>query len=220
MLICIEKVIETALLDTWKEAIVAAPEIFADGTKTAGWQARDVKRNQQAEGELAGRIVAMAQEKLLAHPMFKAAAQPKAIIKTMLSKYQAGNGYGLHVDEPLMAGQRVDLSFTLFLSAPETYQGGALILESPAGEESYKLNAGSLVLYPTTVLHRVEDVTSGTRLAIVGWVRSFIRNPQDRETLFDLENLITSLRAANANRAAIDVALKIKANLMQRWLED
>lgn len=220
MLICIEKVIETALLDTWKEAIVAAPEIFADGTKTAGWQARDVKRNQQAEGELAGRIVAMAQEKLLAHPMFKAAAQPKAIIKTMLSKYQAGNGYGLHVDEPLMAGQRVDLSFTLFLSAPETYQGGALILESPAGEESYKLNAGSLVLYPTTVLHRVEDVTSGTRLAIVGWVRSFIRNAQDRETLFDLENLITSLRAANANRAAIDVALKIKANLMQRWLED
>ncbi len=220
MLICIENIIENALLNTWTDAIVAAPEIFADGAKTAGWQAREVKRNQQAEGELASRIIAMAQEKLLAHPMFKAAAQPKTIIKTLLSKYQSGNAYGLHVDEPLMAGQRVDLSFTLFLSAPESYEGGALIIESPAGQEHYKLNAGSLVLYPTTALHRVEEVTSGSRLAIVGWVRSFIRIAQDRETLFDLENLIASLRVTQTNRAAIDVALKIKANLMQRWLED
>jgi len=220
MLICIENVIDLAMLNAWREAIVAAPDMFADGAKTAGWQAREVKRNQQGQGEVATRITNMAQEKLLAHPVFKAASQPKTIIRTLLSKYEVGMAYGSHVDEALMVGQRVDLSFTLFLNDPESYDGGALIIENLTGEESYKLNAGSVVLYSTTALHRVEEVKSGTRLAIVGWVRSLIRNPQDRETLFDLENLTASLRTAKADRAMIDAALKIRANLMQKWLED
>jgi PKHD-type hydroxylase len=220
MLICIENVIDLPMLNTWMEAIAAAPQIFTDGAQTAGWQAKAVKRNQQASGELANRITTLAQEKLLANPVFKAAAQPKTIIKTLLSKYQTGQAYGSHVDEPMMVGNRVDLSFTLFLSDPKTYDGGALIIENPSGEQSYKLMAGSLVLYPTTALHRVGEITSGKRLAIVGWVRSLIRNAQDRETIFDIENLIASLRSTHAERALIDQALKIRANLLQRWIED
>jgi PKHD-type hydroxylase len=220
MLICIENVIDLPMLNTWMEAIAAAPQIFTHGAQTAGWQAQAVKRNQQASGELANRITTLAQEKLLANPVFKAAAQPKTIIKTLLSKYQTGQAYGSHVDEPIMVGSRVDLSFTLFLSDPKTYDGGALIIENPSGEQSYKLKAGSLVLYPTNTLHRVEEITSGKRLAIVGWVRSLIRNTQDRETIFDIENLIASLRSTHAERALIDQALKIRANLLQRWIED
>ncbi len=220
MLICIENVIDLAMLNAWRDAIVAAPDMFADGAKTAGWQAKAVKRNHQAEGEIATRITQLAQEKLLAHPVFQAAAQPKTIVRTLLSKYLASQAYGAHVDEPVMAKSRIDLSFTLFLSDPASYEGGALIIENPAGEESYKLNAGSLVLYPTTALHRVEDVKSGERIAIVGWVRSFIRDSQNREVIFDLENLIASLRGTHADRALINSALKIRANLMQQWVED
>ncbi len=220
MLVCIENIIGNGILATLRDKIAAAPDLFVDGATTAGWHAKSVKHNQQGQGDLAKRISTIIEERLLANPVFKAAAQPKAIIKTLLSRYQPGMSYGTHVDEPLMGASRVDLSFTLFLNAPETYDGGALIIENTEGEASYKLAAGSLVLYPTTALHRVEEVTKGERLVVVGWVRSFIRNAQNREVIFDLENLIASLRASNADRSLIDRALKVKANLMQQWLED
>jgi len=220
MLICIENIIGTGMLATLREKIAAAPELFVDGASTAGWHAKAVKNNEQGQGDLAKRIDAIVEEKLHANPLFKAAAQPKAIIKTLVSRYQPGMSYGTHVDEPMMAGSRVDLSFTLFLNAPETYDGGALIIENTEGEASYKLAAGSLVLYPTTALHRVEEVTKGERLVVVGWVRSFIRSAANREVIFDLENLIASLRKSEADRAVIDRALKVKANLMQQWADD
>jgi PKHD-type hydroxylase len=119
-----------------------------------------------------------------------------------------------------MAGIRTDLSFTLFLSDPDSYDGGALVIDGSDGENEVKLPAGSLVLYPTTTLHRVQEVTRGERLAVVGWVRSFIRNAEDREILFDLENVIASLRSNNADRALLDHILKIRANLLRKWVED
>jgi PKHD-type hydroxylase len=218
MLICIENIILAGMLETLRAKIATAA--FVDGSTTAGWHAKAVKNNAQAQGDMAARISTIVEERLNANPVFKSAAQPKAIIKTLLSKYQAGQGYGNHVDEPMMAQSRVDLSFTLFLSDPTTYEGGALIIENPSGAESFKLKAGSLVLYPTTALHRVEEIKSGERLAVVGWVRSLIRDGQNRETIFDLENLIANLRSTNADRAMIDQALKIRANLLQRWIED
>jgi PKHD-type hydroxylase len=218
MLICIDDIIPPGMLETLRSKIAEAQ--FVDGATTAGWHAKSVKNNEQAQGDIAIRISTIVEERLNANPVFKAAAQPKTIIKTLLSKYQPGQAYGTHVDEPMMAGQRVDLSFTLFLSDPKTYEGGALIIQSPVGEESYRLDAGSLVLYPTTSLHRVEKVTTGERFVVVGWVRSLIRDAQNRETIFDLENLIASLRSTNADRTMIDQALKIRANLMQKWVED
>jgi PKHD-type hydroxylase len=193
---------------------------FEHGGQTAGWHAKDVKNNEQAEGADSEAVRKLVETTLLAHPVFKAAAQPKLIIKTLVSRYKPGMSYGTHVDEPLMAGIRTDLSFTLFLSDPKTYDGGALVIDGSDGENEVKLPAGSLVLYPTTTLHRVQEVTRGERLAVVGWVRSFIRNAEDREILFDLENVVVSLRSNNADRALLDHTLKIRANLLRKWVED
>jgi hypothetical protein len=107
--------------------------------------------------------------------------RPKALSPLLFSRYEKGMHYGSHVDDALMDGMRTDVSFTLFLSDPKSYDGGALAIESTSGEESFKLAAGSLVAYPSTSLHQVAAVTRGARLAAVGWARSFIRDPARRE---------------------------------------
>jgi PKHD-type hydroxylase len=193
---------------------------FELGHQTAGWHAKGVKNNQQAIGADSEAVRKMVEAKLNAHPVFKAAAQPRQIIKTLVSRYQAGMSYGSHIDEPLMAGIRTDLSFTLFLSDPNSYDGGALVIETSDGANEVKLPAGSMVLYPATTLHHVSEITRGERLAVVGWVRSFIRNAEDRDILFDLENLVVSLQASGADRAVLNHVLKIRANLMRKWVED
>jgi PKHD-type hydroxylase len=108
----------------------------------------------------------------------------------------------------------------LFLSAPESYGGGELVVEGNDGETAVKLPAGSLVLYPTTSLHRVNPVTRGERLAVVGWVRSYIRSPEQRETLFDLDSVVAALREAHVERATLDRLFKVRANLLRMWAED
>ena len=129
--------------------------------------------------------------------------------------------YGSHVDDALMHGMRTDVSFTLFLSDPDSYDGGALVIESPAGEDDVKLPAGSLVAYPSTTLHRVAPVTRGARLAAVGWVRSFVRDPgasasfsststRARQRLFEREG----------KTAEFDLLSKTSANLLRMWAED
>ena len=193
---------------------------FHDGKSTAGAHARTVKNNEQAANEAAAPVLKKVETALLAHPVFKAAALPKSFVKLMVSRYRPGMHYGTHVDDPLMLGTRTDLSFTLFLNPPETYAGGELVIEENGGDRSFKLTAGSLILYPTTSLHRVEEVTSGERLAVVGWVRSFLRDPQQRELLFDLENTIASLKAENASRPVLDHIFKIRANLLRMWATD
>ena len=113
--------------------------------------------------------------------------RPKALTPLVFSRYGGGQAYGSHVDNPLMGGIRTDVSFTLFLAEPEAYDGGALVIESPSGEDAVKLPAGHMVVYPSTALHRVEPVTRGERVAAVGWAQSHIRDAAQRELLFDLE---------------------------------
>jgi PKHD-type hydroxylase len=127
--------------------------------------------------------------------------------------------YGRHADDAFMDGTRVDLSFTLFLSAPDSYKGGELIVEEPAGERLIKLPAGALVLYPSASLHRVAEVTKGERRAAVGWVRSLVRSPEDRETLFDVA-LALRQAEASGDRALTDRLLKIQGALLRRWGDD
>lgn len=203
-----------------RDKILKHPEAFEDGRKTAGWHARDVKHNEQAKGNVASSILEFAEGRLLANPVFKAAANPKRFVRLLVSRYRPGMAYGTHVDDALMGGVRTDLSFTLFLSDPEAYDGGALVVEGNDGETDVKLPAGSLVLYPTTTLHRVEEVTRGERIAIVGWVRSFIRAHDDREILFDLENVIADLRGSGIDRAILNRLFKVRANLIRKWAED
>jgi PKHD-type hydroxylase len=128
--------------------------------------------------------------------------------------------YGTHVDDALMGGMRTDISFTLFLSDPESYDGGELVTESHAGEQPFKLPAGSLVLYPSTTLHRVEPVTRGSRLAAVGWVRSLVRDPARRELLFDLDTARKALFDRDGKSPEFDLLSKCGANLLRMWAED
>jgi PKHD-type hydroxylase len=193
---------------------------FTTGKATAGHHARDVKDNEQATSETASPVLKKVEQALLANPVFKAAASPKSIIKLMVSRYLAGMQYGTHVDDPMMNGIRTDLSFTLFLSDPATYDGGSLVIEDNDGDRSFKRDAGSLILYPATSLHHVEAVTSGERLAVVGWVRSFLRDGAQRELVFDLENTIATVRAEHASRPVLDQLYKIRANLLRMWIED
>jgi PKHD-type hydroxylase len=194
---------------------------FVSGSGTAGWAARQVKRNAQA---IADPCVEGWRERigarLVGHPLFALAAQPKRIIGPMLTRYRPGDAYGAHVDEAFMDGSRTDLSFTLFLDDPEGYDGGDLVIETSAGEDAYKPAAGCLVLYPATTLHRVAPVTRGTRHAAVGWVRSHIRSAEQRELLFDLETARRRLFEAAGKTADFDLLSKCAANLARMWSED
>jgi PKHD-type hydroxylase len=198
-----------------------ASATFVDGRSTAGWAAKLVKANLQAErGPLLDAVSGMVERRLAAQPVFTLALRPKTVLGPLFSRYEAGHEYGLHVDDALMGGMRTDCSFTLFLSPPESYDGGELIISTSAGEDAYKLAAGSLVAYPSSSLHRVAPVTRGVRLAAVGWVRSYIRDAGQRELLFDLETARRRLFDREGKSEDGDLLAKCAANLARLWSED
>ncbi|MEO1304954.1 MAG: Fe2+-dependent dioxygenase [Pseudomonadota bacterium] len=197
---------------------------WRDGAETAGKTAREVKRNQQADltSRMGVKLRDLLQQALTKNPVFQAAAQPKQMSKLLVSRTEAGGGYGLHVDNafmPVRDGQmRTDLSFTLFLSAPETYEGGELVIEHSGQTISAKPGAGDLILYPSTSLHQVQTVTAGTRLVCVGWIESQIPRADDREALFDLTNLKAELAKDHDPQSPIMLTLsKTLANLKRRF---
>jgi len=220
MMLCIGDVFDQA------EATALRSEVdhlrFEDGRATAGWAARLVKDNEQAHPDsdrlelLRSRIA----ERILQNEIFQLAVRPKALTPLMISRYRAGKQYGTHVDDALMGGMRTDVSFTLFLAEPKTYEGGALVIESAAGEQEFKLAAGSMVVYPSNTLHRVAPVQNGIRVAAVGWARSFIRSTERREILFDLENARRDIFDAHGKTPAFDQLSKCNANLLRLWVDD
>ncbi len=221
MLLQIAQVLPPTLLEQCLSLAQTGAQ-FVDGKQTAGWHAKERKNNLQARPDVALKAVfAQVEKALLGHQLVNAAARPKAIVRLLLSRYQAGMSYGTHVDDAIMSGQRTDLSFTLFLNAPEQYEGGSLVIDEPAGERAFKMEPGSMLLYPSTSLHRVEPVTSGERLVIVGWIRSLVRDAQEREILFDLERIIAAQRAKQAaDDPALELLLKTRSNLLRKWAED
>ena len=195
---------------------------FVDGRATAGFAARTVKNNQQAESsdrslETIRKLVA---ERIVGNEVFRLAVRPKALSPLLFSRYQRGMHYGSHVDDALMDGMRTDVAFTLFLSDPKSYGGGELTIEGTSGEDTFKLDAGSLVAYPATSLHYVADVTRGARLAAVGWARSFVRDQARRELLFDLDTARRQMFARDGKSAEYDLVSKSLANLLRMWVED
>ena len=195
---------------------------FVDGRVTAGFAARTVKHNLQAEGsdrslETIRKLIA---ERILGHEVFRMAVRPKKLGQLLFSRYSKGMHYGPHVDDPLMEGMRTDVAFTLFLSEPASYAGGELTIDSAGGEESFKLAAGSLVAYPATSLHCVQRVRRGTRLAAVGWTRSFVREAARRELLFDLDRARRAMFARDGKSPQFDLVSKSVANLLRMWAED
>lgn len=206
---------ETAVL-----AETAAGLPFDDGRATAGRFAKEVKANDQAAASPErDAILSKVEQSLRAHPLFRAAARPKAMTPLILSRYRAGQTYGLHVDDAVMGGLRTDLSFTLFLADPASYEGGALIVEDTLEQRAIKLRAGDAILYPSGSLHRVEPVTRGTRLAVVGWVQSLIRDPARREILFDLDRAVETVFAQEGKTELFDRLAKSRSNLLRLWAE-
>ena len=206
-------------LATVRAALARA--VFVDGRATAGFAARLVKNNRQAANdrklETVRKLVA---ERMMGNEVFRLAVRPKALTPLLFSRYEPGMNYGSHVDDALMDGMRSDVSFTLFLSEPGSYDGGELVIESASGEDAVKLAAGSLVAYPSTALHHVAPVTRGERLAAVGWARSFIRDAAQRELLFDLDTARRTMFAERGKSAEFDLVSKSVANLMRMWAED
>jgi len=192
---------------------------FVDGRETAGPLAKEVKNNRQAARDDAGseELGALIRHLLVTTPQFTTFAWPVRFSRTLFSRYGAGDDYGFHVDEPFMGDDRnlrTDLSYTLFLSDPDSYEGGALALNEPSNARGVKLPAGSVVVYETNPIHRVEPVTSGERWAAVGWIQSRVRRPDQREVLFDLERL-----RSGAQGPTQLLLQKTVANLLRMWGE-
>jgi PKHD-type hydroxylase len=220
MQIVIGNVLSAEEIETVRAALERAR--FVDGRATAGFAARLVKDNRQAAASdrSLATIRKLVATRILGNEVFRLAVRPKALSPLLFSRYENGMHYGRHVDDALMDGMRTDVSFTLFLCAPTSYDGGELTIESAAGEETFKLDAGALVAYAATSLHRVTDVTRGARLAAVGWARSFVRDPARRELLFDLDTARRQLFAREGKSAEFDLVSKSFANLLRMWAED
>ena len=221
MILCIGEVLAADRLAAFRERLTGLS--FVDGAATAGWHARLVKRNRQApSGAETKELQAELAETLARHELFQMACRPRRMRPILFSRYEPGMEYGTHVDDALMGGAdpvRSDLSFTLFLSPPESYDGGELVVESTAGEQAFKLPAGSLVLYPSSTLHRVAPVTRGERLAAVSWVQSQVRDPGGREILFDLDTARRTLFQREGKTREFDLLSKSLANLLRLWAE-
>lgn len=198
---------------------------WIDGRATAGHLSAEVKDNRQlAEDDpLALQAGALVMDALSRQPLFAAAALATRISAPLFNRYEGGATYGDHIDgaiRPLVRGRmRADLSATLFLSDPESYGGGELMIASPGGEHAVKLAAGDMILYASGTRHRVTPVTRGTRLAAVLWIQSLVRDPQQRAMLFELDQTIQALRAADALADSVLALTGLYHNLLRLWSE-
>ncbi len=190
---------------------------WEDGKKTAGNHAAKVKNNLQLErgSNLAKKLSALIEKKLLNDFLIKSFALPKKIHGTMFTKSTQGMKYGRHIDNAFMSSGRADLSFTIFLNEKENYSGGELLIESLNKEEKFKLNSGEIILYPSTYLHSVQEVTKGERIVFVGWIESYVKSIETREYLFDLDAGAKSLLAKYGRSNEIDLIFKSYSNLLR-----
>ncbi len=215
----LDSLLDAAALGELRQALLAPGTPWRDGAETAGWHAREVKRNRQLERDspLHLRLRDFLERLLLDQPLLQAAALPLRLHGLLFSRMGPGDGYGRHVDNAFMAGGRSDLSFTVFLSDTNAYGGCALVVETPSGEESWRLPAGQAFVYPSTLLHHVEPVAWGERLVAVGWIESRVRNAEQRELLFELDTARRSLFAREGKGEEFDRLCRCYANLLRMW---
>jgi PKHD-type hydroxylase len=197
---------------------------FAEGKTTAGELLHKVKNNQQIPWEhpVMKQIANLVMQAMSRCDAFMSAAQPRRLATMLVSRYQPGMAYGMHVDAPIMAQPnhvRSDMSFTLFLNEPDTYGGGELAFETGAGEIAFKLPARSAICYSTGQLHRVRPVETGERLAVIGWVQSLVREPAVREMLHDLSEARELLVGQEGAARALELVNKSYSNLLRRHAE-
>jgi PKHD-type hydroxylase len=226
MLLQLPEVLTPEQLLQARALLARAPWI--DGRVTAGHQSAQVKDNLQipegcAEHKALGGIVLTALERL---PLFISAVLPLKVFPPLFNRYDPGMTFGAHVDNairilPGHGGRiRTDVSCTLFLSDPESYDGGELIVEDTYGEQRVKLAAGDAVIYPATSLHRVAPITRGSRLASFFWVQSMVRDDGQRSLLFDLDMAINRARGdLPAGHSSPTELTAVYHNLLRRWAD-
>ena len=190
---------------------------WEDGKKTAGTHASKVKNNMQLnrESEISKKFTKFIVNKLNEDQLIKSFSLTKKIHGTIFSKSKKGMKYGRHIDNTFMSTGRADLSFTLFLSDVDKYEGGELIIENINSKNKFKLNAGQIIIYPSTYLHSVQEVTEGERLVLVGWIESYVKSIEEREYLFDLDAGARGILAKNGRSDELDLIFKSYSNLLR-----
>ena len=191
--------------------------LWEDGKKTAGSHASKVKNNLQLnrESDTSKKYAGIISKKILSDNLIKSFALPKKIHGIMFTKSTKGMQYGRHVDNSFMSSGRADLSFTIFLNSKDNYDGGELSIECINSEERFKLNAGEIIIYPSTYLHSVIEVTRGERYVCVGWIESYVKSIEEREYLFDLDAGARSLLAKCGRSEELDLIFKSYSNLLR-----
>lgn len=225
-MICIPDVLTKAQVAALRTLIDAAA--WADGRATAGVQSAQVKRNMQLpeDAPAAREAAEVVQAALAGNALFLSAALPLKIFPPLFNRYEAGDGFGAHVDNAIRPVRgaptrvRTDLSCTLFLSEPDEYDGGELTIETPFGGQEVKLEAGAMVLYPSSSLHSVNAITRGARIACFFWLQSMVRDDGERTLLFDLDQSIQALAQTHGHGHEEVVRLTgVYHNLIRRWAD-
>ncbi|WP_375287612.1 Fe2+-dependent dioxygenase [Sphingomonas sp.] len=223
MVVEIPALLSSAEVTEARAALLTAD--WQDGRATAGHRAQEVKRNLQLplDHPLAQRLGDLILDRLGQTPLFVAATLPLRVLPPRFNRYEGGGTYGNHVDNAIFpvpgTPQRVrsDVSATLFLSEPEDYDGGELLIEDSFGTHAVKLPAGHLITYPGSSLHRVTPVTRGTRLAAFFWTQSLVASAEQRRTLFELDGAIQALAGDHPEHGAIDTLTNVYHNLLRQW---
>jgi PKHD-type hydroxylase len=226
MLVCVPDVLSKAEVGEFRAVMDVSA--WEDGRSTAGAQSAMVKKNEQLppNSDLSRKLGERVVQALTANPLFVSAAIPRYIFPPLFNRYGVGQHFGVHVDNAVrgdhLTGTRIrtDLSVTLFLSDPDEYDGGELVVEDHYGSHEVKLPAGHLVLYPATSLHTVTPITRGSRVASFFWLQSMIRDAQARSMIFDLDTAIQGLVGRlDRNDPEIVKLTGIYHNLIRYWAE-
>jgi PKHD-type hydroxylase len=225
MLLHVPDVLSADQVSACRKALTDAA--WADGRVTAGHQSIRAKDNLQLpeDSPVARELGALVLVAIERNPLFLSAALPAKIFPPLFNCYRTGQSFGVHIDNAVRQFRgsqfriRTDLSVTLFLSAPEEYEGGELVIEDTYGPHRVKLPAGHLILYPASSLHKVEAITRGARIASFFWVQSMVRDDSERALLFDLDNAIQRLSAARPDDPTLVQLTGVYHNLLRRWSE-
>jgi PKHD-type hydroxylase len=226
MLLTIPGVLDPEQLCFVQERLAQARDTWIDGRATAGYSGAPVKRNQQIaeHSPIAHELGEIVLGALESNPLFISAALPNQVYPPLFNRYTDGMTFGDHVDGavrvlPNGVKLRTDVSATLFLSDPDSYDGGELVAQDTYGWHSVKLAAGDMVVYPSTSVHHVSPVTRGTRTACFFWVQSLVRSDEKRTLLFELDGAIQRLNATGADDLARRTLIGNYHNLLRLWSE-
>jgi PKHD-type hydroxylase len=223
MLLTITGLLNPAQLDKIREILAGAE--FVDGRLTAGFAAARVKRNLELkqDPERLQRLIRIIMASLAHNETFRFGALPHRVADPIVARYEPGMTYGDHVDDPIMGTSgprfRTDVSMTIFLNPPESYEGGELTVRTPFGDRKVKLPAGDAVIYPSSSLHHVAEVTAGERLVALTWIQSYVRDAARRELLYELNLARESLLKEAPGTETTGYVDRSYANLLRMWAD-